>query len=880
MTSTGSEQLRTFWVQVPEAQARLIASAALLTALQCRGAGYLALQPLTRSFTNRLAQRCGQQLCCAHGRPSLPTSTASSSSLLANSASPGAASSEAQALHRWSCRASGSGAAQNNTSIHGNASAAVRPANRGSSAASSPSCNGVVQSPQKPSSVFGWSHSATPASRHPATSSSPWVPSTPHLPSTLRPRISAPGTATPSAFRSFAASAVRITPPNPNLSAAATTAAASASAAVAAAARCTRTGWLASQTYLANVRHAVQKSVLESMAPYNWISSSSTMSWGALFKLYKQSYAWLPYASWGLLPGVRRLHFFLLSAINVFANNLPVTLALTVAELYRSSRTSHADAFRFYLEVPPSSPEDQQPWWQALPLQMASLLSSLARSLWLLLLFAPVLLSAPVALQLQFRRAEWIELLRRTLEAAGPAFIKWGQWAATRHDLFPPDMCSELERLHTQAPAHRFRHTQAAIESAFGLPLTQLFAHIDTAPVASGSIGQIHRAVLSEQGGAMTGIPPGTTVAVKVRHPGVDSAILRDFAVMMAVAHLASLLPSLQHLRLEQTLSQFAAPLREQVDLSREAANLRRFNHNFRKTRHVSFPVPLYPLVTPDVLVETYETGEHITSYIQSEHNPYNHRLSELGSGTMLQMMLVDNLIHSDLHPGNILVRLDPPAGLLGLIYSGLDRLRSLPSVAAATRARIELLQQRWLQPSLVLLDVGMATELSPTDQTNMVGLFRSFAAMDGRACGDWTLRFSGASQSCPDPEAFRAAMQATFDELHKMDLAAADAAAAAGQGGGGEGGSSSCAFKNGAEALASVLELVRLHQVSLPGHICAVVVTTLVLEGWSNKLDPDHSVLTQVQAMFEPENVPWSHRIAQLVDRVMQEEGNHFALA
>lgn len=36
--------------------------------------------------------------------------------------------------------------------------------------------------------------------------------------------------------------------------------------------------------------------------------------------------------------------------------------------------------------------------------------------------------------------------------------------------------------------------------------------------------------------------------------------------------------------------------------------------------------------------------------------------------------------------------------------------------------------------------------------------------------------------------------------------------------------------------------------QVSLPGHICAVVVTTMVLEGWSNKLDPDHSVLCTVQ--------------------------------
>ena len=42
---------------------------------------------------------------------------------------------------------------------------------------------------------------------------------------------------------------------------------------------------------------------------------------------------------------------------------------------------------------------------------------------------------------------------RDVLEAAGPAFIKWGQWAATRHDLFPPDFCAILEHLHTQVSA-------------------------------------------------------------------------------------------------------------------------------------------------------------------------------------------------------------------------------------------------------------------------------------------------------------------------------------------------------------------------------------------------------------------------------------------
>lgn len=43
--------------------------------------------------------------------------------------------------------------------------------------------------------------------------------------------------------------------------------------------------------------------------------------------------------------------------------------------------------------------------------------------------------------------------------------------------------------------------------------------------------------------------------------------------------------------------------LPRQVDLAREASNLQRFNYNFRRTDHVRFPVPLYPLVSADVLV-------------------------------------------------------------------------------------------------------------------------------------------------------------------------------------------------------------------------------------------------------------------------------------
>ncbi|MEW5312540.1 MAG: hypothetical protein WDW38_004169 [Sanguina aurantia] len=323
-------------------------------------------------------------------------------------------------------------------------------------------------------------------------------------------------------------------------------------------------------------------------------------------------------------------------------------------------------------------------------LQVITELVNMFRTMWLLIIFAPVIITSPIALIWDVKRSEWMEMLRKTLESAGPAFIKWGQWAATRHDIFPPDFCSELEHLHCSAPAHTFWHTRKAIQGAFGVPIFELFESIDTQPVASGSIGQIHKAVLSAKGAAITGFKPGTTVAVKVRHPGVGNAVVRDFGTMMYVARLASKLPALRNLRLEDTLKQFAAPLTEQVDMSREAANLARFNHNFRKSRCVTFPVPLYPLVSADVLVESFEEGQHITNYINSTNNPYNN---------------------------------------------------------------------------------------------------------------------------------------------------------------------------------------------SLPGHICAVVVTTMVLEGWSNKLDPTHSVLAQVQEMFAGENVSWGQRITGLVQQAMLEEETHAAL-
>lgn len=69
---------------------------------------------------------------------------------------------------------------------------------------------------------------------------------------------------------------------------------------------------------------------------------------------------------------------------------------------------------------------------------------------------------------------------------------------------------------------------------------------------------------------------------LQVRHPGVDTLMQRDFALMLRAAQLSKYLPVLSELRLDESVQQFGAPLKEQLDLAAEARHLARFSHNFR----------------------------------------------------------------------------------------------------------------------------------------------------------------------------------------------------------------------------------------------------------------------------------------------------------
>ncbi|KAL6758164.1 ABC1 family-domain-containing protein, partial [Haematococcus lacustris] len=251
------------------------------------------------------------------------------------------------------------------------------------------------------------------------------------------------------------------------------------------------------------------------------------------------------------------------------------------------------------------------------------------------------------------RKAAW-QLLLLGCRSSGAAFIKWGQWAASRGDLFPPDFCETIGTLHDKAPAHSFAHTRLEVERSLGASLEDLFLYFDPKPLASGSIAQVHRAQLADPLGSGRVM----SVVVKVRHPGVASCIQRDFLILKPLAGLTSRVRLLRALNLRDTLAQFSHTMTAQADLRVEAAHLARFATNFAGVKDQVVIPQLFPsLLAEAVMVESYEAGRSV-SHICKTRTAINSQIAALGVDTYLAMLLKHNFVHTDLHPGNILVRM------------------------------------------------------------------------------------------------------------------------------------------------------------------------------------------------------------------------------
>lgn len=251
------------------------------------------------------------------------------------------------------------------------------------------------------------------------------------------------------------------------------------------------------------------------------------------------------------------------------------------------------------------------------------------------------------------------QALADQLESMGPTFIKLGQLLSTRADLMPPEYIEALSRLQEKVEPFSFEDVQATFRREFGARISKAFADFDERPIASASLGQVHRARLRD----------GRLVAVKVRRPGIRDRVIDDMDVVEQLAAFAdSHTETGRRLGFTEMADEFHRSLLAELDYRQEAANLAVFRANLADHEDLIVPAPIQDYTATTVLTMDFVSGSTLGSVspvrLVEVDGP---RLARTLFAAYMDQILLHGLFHADPHPGNVVITEDDRLALIDL---------------------------------------------------------------------------------------------------------------------------------------------------------------------------------------------------------------------
>ncbi len=232
--------------------------------------------------------------------------------------------------------------------------------------------------------------------------------------------------------------------------------------------------------------------------------------------------------------------------------------------------------------------------------------------------------------------------LRIALESLGPTYIKIGQMLSTRVDVFPEEFIKELEKLQDQVPP-------VSVEAVFQVlgDMRKRFVEFSEEPIGSGSIAQVHTAVLKT----------GEKVAVKVIKPGVEKHIRKDVTILkLLVSKLSRFIKPLREYRVLSIVEEFERILLDEFDLTKEASYMEMFRKfAIEKEPRLVIPKVYWDYTNRDVLVSEFIKGIKLTN-VENLKNFDRKKLAEDFVIVVNRQIFELSVFHGDLHPGNIFV--------------------------------------------------------------------------------------------------------------------------------------------------------------------------------------------------------------------------------
>ena len=254
--------------------------------------------------------------------------------------------------------------------------------------------------------------------------------------------------------------------------------------------------------------------------------------------------------------------------------------------------------------------------------------------------------------------------LARDLEKLGPTFIKLGQLLSSRADLLPTPYLEALSRLQDRVEPFSFEEVEKIVEAELGTRISRAFSSFEAEPLASASLGQVHRARMRD----------GRPVAVKVQRPGIREGIAEDLEALRELARFMDRHSSLgARYELEKTVETFGRTLVAELDYRREAQNLTRLSQNLERFERIVVPLPVEGFTTERVLTMQLVEGRKITDLDPlTALDIDGTALADELFRAYLHQVVIDGFFHADPHPGNVFVTEDGRVALLDLGMVGL----------------------------------------------------------------------------------------------------------------------------------------------------------------------------------------------------------------
>ncbi|CCE64665.1 hypothetical protein TPHA_0I01610 [Tetrapisispora phaffii CBS 4417] len=436
----------------------------------------------------------------------------------------------------------------------------------------------------------------------------------------------------------------------------------------------------------------------------------------------------------------------------------------------------------------------------------------------------------------------WYRLFRKALELAGPSFIKLGQWASSRTDIFPHGFCNEFSNLHSNSKPHPTKYSISKICETLNIEedeFNTVFEEFQSKPLGIGAIAQVHLGKLSQDYFLKEHDSLGldfyqlssSWVAIKIIHPNARSKIRRDLKIMENFANAINALPTMEWLSLPDEVYNFSILMNLQLDLRIESLNLDKFNQNFKNSIQVKFPKSIKELSNKDVLFEEYMDAMPMDTFLKYKDLikdiDLRKKVSDVFIDAFLQMLVLDNFVHADLHPGNVMIRfiktnryetkLESTESEISDIMRNLKSSMKNDDTDIFVKNLSNALQSYAAQ--ICLIDTGLVTELNSLNRVNFIDLFNALARFNGYKAGELMIERSKSPETAINKEIFAFKVEKLVSKVKQRTFTLGTVSIG--------------------DLLDQMLGMVRAHHVRLEGDFVSVIVAILLLEGIGRRLDP-----------------------------------------